>query len=112
MVVGEGRKFVSGLIVPAEEGVQNWCKNNGVAWTSMKDLVKNQALRKAFQEVVDKVNEELGQVEKLKKFFLIPDEWEPQKADGSPPELTPTMKLKRQVVLKKYFREVEQIYKI
>ena len=50
--------------------------------------------------------------EQIKKFALLPEQWEPMKADGSEAELTPTMKLKRRVILKKFEKEIEEMYQV
>ncbi len=110
MVVGENRKFVSALIVPAEEALQDWCKNNGVAWTCCADAIKDEKVHAQFQNVVNQFNPEFSHIEQIKKFTLIDASWEPVKADGSKAELTPTMKLKRRVILEKYGSHIDEMY--
>ena len=58
MVVGEKQKFVSALIVPAQEALQNWCQNNGVDWTSMGEAIKNPKVIAQYQKSVDGFNPE------------------------------------------------------
>lgn len=112
MVVGEKKKFVSALIVPAEEALQDWCKNNGVAWTSMAEVIQNPKVIAAFQKAVDEANPHFSKTEKIKKFTLVPGPWEPVKADGSDAELTPTLKLKRRVIIEKYNSMIDNIYNV
>jgi long-chain acyl-CoA synthetase len=52
----------------------------------------------------------LGQFEQLKKFTLIPEVWEPVRSDGTEAELTPSLKLKRRVIMEKYRKAVEGMY--
>ena len=59
----------------------------------------------AVQEGVNRANEQLARVEQIKKFKILPTEWEP---GGD--ELTPTMKLKRKPIAEKYSAEIEQLY--
>jgi len=59
----------------------------------------------AVQKEVDDANEEMARVEQIKKWKLLPVEWEP---GGE--ELTPTMKLKRKPIAQKYAGEIEQLY--
>lgn len=110
MVVGDDKKFVSALIVPAQETLKEWCKQNGVQWTSFNEVVKNPKVVQAYQEIVDKYNPEFNHIEQIKKFALIPHAWEPTKQDNTDAELTPTMKLKRRVIQHKYEREIADIY--
>ncbi|MEM6964608.1 MAG: long-chain fatty acid--CoA ligase, partial [Bacteroidota bacterium] len=110
MVVGEKKKFVSALIVPAEEALQDWCKNNGVQWTSKGEVLKNPKVVAKYQACVDGFNPEFSHIEQIKKFELLDAMWEPVKEDGSKAELTPTMKLKRRVILEKHQDAIDRIY--
>jgi len=110
MVVGEKQKFVSALIVPAPEALQNWCKNNGVKWTSMEDAIKDPNVIAQYQKSIDGFNPEFSHIEQIKKFALLNTTWDAVKEDGSKAELTPTMKLKRRVILEKYQGEIDGIY--
>jgi long-chain acyl-CoA synthetase len=110
MVVGEKQKFVSALIVPAEEALKDWCEQHDIKWSGCNDAIKNEKVQAQFQEVVNKFNPEFSHIEQIKKFKLIHDTWEPVKADGSPGELTPTLKLKRRVILEKYATDIDDLY--
>ncbi len=110
MVVGEKKKFVSALIVPAEEALKDWCAQNGVEWSNCANAIKNEKVLAQYQEVINKYNPEFSHVEQVKKFKLIDAVWEPTKVDGSKAELTPTMKLKRRVILEKYHNDIEELY--
>ncbi|MFK8008827.1 MAG: long-chain fatty acid--CoA ligase [Saprospiraceae bacterium] len=110
MVVGEKQKFVSALIVPAPEALQNWCENNGVKWTSMEDAIKNPNVLAQYQKCIDGFNPEFSHIEQIKKFALLNTTWDAVKEDGSKAELTPTMKLKRRVILEKYQSAIDGIY--
>jgi long-chain acyl-CoA synthetase len=110
MVVGENRKFVSALLVPSAEGLREWCEKHDIAWTGLPEITRHPKVLERYQMLLDRVNAFFGQVEQIKKFALLPDSWEMVKADGSEAELTPTMKLKRRVIMKKFEREIEQMY--
>lgn len=110
MVVGDKRKFVSALIVPAEEALRNWCKHNDLPWKSLDDAIKEPKVIARYQRVVDKYNPLFSHIEQVKKFVLLNACWASSKSDGSPSELTPTMKLKRRVILEKYAAEIEELY--
>jgi long-chain acyl-CoA synthetase len=111
MVVGDKRKFVSAIIVPAIEPLKEWCKENGVPWTTISDAIKDEKVLQRFQECCDNFNPEFSHIEQIKKFTLTDKVWEPVKDDGTQAELTPTMKLKRRVILEKHQDEIEKIYK-
>ena len=112
MVVGEKRKFVSALIVPAEEALKDWCENNDIEWTSKGEVINNPKVIAHFQSVIDEFNPLFSKIEQIKKFVLLDTTWDPMKEDGSDAELTPTMKLKRRVIRKKYANEIEEIYNV
>jgi long-chain acyl-CoA synthetase len=110
MVVGDNQKFVSALIVPAEAALKDWCGECGVAWNSLSQAIKDPKVIEQYQKVVDKYNPEFSHIEQIKRFVLLDKTWEPTKKDGTAAELTPTMKLKRRVILDKYVVEIEGMY--
>jgi len=110
MIVGENLKFVSAILVPSESGLKDWCHKHGVAWTNVADMIRQPEVVHRYQMLVDRVNPLFGHAEQVKKFLLTPDVWEAAKKDGSEAELTPTMKLKRRVILKRYHGEIEVMY--
>ncbi len=110
MVVGENLKFVSALLIPSADGLRNWCAKNNIPWTSVAEAIKNPKVIQRYQMLVDRVNPNFGHAEQVKKFALLPNIWEPVKADGSDGELTPTLKLKRRVIMKKFEAEISAMY--
>ncbi|MFT5164802.1 MAG: long-chain acyl-CoA synthetase [Saprospiraceae bacterium] len=110
MVVGEKQKFVSALIVPAVEALKDWCEENDVDWSGCEAAIKNVKVLAHYQQVINQFNPEFSHVEQIKKFKLLNTNWEAVKTDGSVAELTPTMKLKRRVILEKYENEINQMY--
>ena len=110
MVVGESKKFVSALIVPAEEALKDWCDNNGVNWSGVADAIQNDKVLAHYQTIINETNPEFSKIEQIKKFMLVDGTWDAMKADGSEAELTPTMKLKRRVIRKKYQPLIYNIY--
>ncbi len=110
MVVGEKQKFVSALIVPAEEALKNWCEHKGVEWTTLPEMITHKKVISKYQKIVDRLNPEFSHIEQIKKFKLVPDPWLPVHEDQSEGELTPTLKLKRRVIRKKFEKEIAEIY--
>ncbi len=104
-LVGDKHKFACVLISPNFAALEGWAKGQGIATEDRKALVKNARVVKAYQEIVDKVNLDLANFESMKRVSIVPDEWSVE--DGT---LTPSMKLKRRVVEKKYAREIGEFY--
>ena len=105
MVIGENEKFASALIVPDMNRLKAWAKKHKVNYQTPADLVANDEVKKRVMYEVNAINETLAQHEQLKRIHLVPDEW--STATG---ELSQTMKLKRRVILKKYAKEIKEIY--
>ncbi|GAB4342522.1 MAG: long-chain fatty acid--CoA ligase [Flammeovirgaceae bacterium] len=104
-IIGDGRKFPSALIVPNFEALQDWCVHNGITYSNVKDVLKNKIVQNKYQKEIDMHNMNFGQWEKVKKFTLLPQTWT---IEGG--ELTPTMKLKRRIIVEKYKNEIEAMY--
>ena len=106
VVLGDGRKFVSALIVPNFEKVTAWADENGVDLPEDRAAVcRDDRLRERIQTEVDRVNEEFESYEKIKQFRLVEEEF--TEANDL---LTPTMKKKRRNILDRFADEVELIY--
>jgi long-chain acyl-CoA synthetase len=104
-VVGDKRKFPSVLIVPNFPVLEEWAASHDISFSARKELVRLPQVRALYQGVVDEVNSNLAQFEKLKKFLLLPEEL--SIADGT---LTPSMKLRRRHLEQKYHRQIETMY--
>tara|TARA_Y100000782_G_scaffold31337_1_gene34675 strand:+ start:8784 stop:10556 length:1773 start_codon:yes stop_codon:yes gene_type:complete len=105
MVVGEGKKFPSVLIVPQWDNIHHWCQLHDIEFTSIQDMVNNQRLFDRVWKEVDELTKDLGKWERPKKLILVQHEWSVETG-----ELTPTLKLKRKVILKKYHDAIESLY--
>ena len=105
MAVGENRNFVSALIVPNFLNLNEWATKHNLAGKTPAELVKNAEVQKLFRDAIDDKNKNFGQWETVKKFELMQNEWS---IEGG--ELTPTLKVKRKVVLEKYKEVIEKIY--
>ncbi|MBX5438789.1 MAG: long-chain fatty acid--CoA ligase, partial [Thermoflavifilum sp.] len=105
MVVGEGRKFVSALIVPSFAHLKDWCARNNIPFKDQQSVIQHPQVKALYQSILDKYNPQFNHVEQIKKFALLPHEWT---IDGG--ELTPTLKLKRKVIEAKYRDIIEKLY--
>ena len=105
-VVGDGKQYISALIVPSYENLEDWAKKNGVAFASRKDLIQNPVVNAFYKKIIDERQKDLGQVEQIKKFTLLEHEFSQETG-----EITPTMKIKRKVVKDKYKDLIDAMYR-
>jgi len=105
MLVAEGRQFVSALIVPNFEFLQDFMKKNSIPFTNWEEVVKNEKIIDLYKEKIKELQIHLADYEKVKKFTLMPAEF-----DINTGEITATLKVKRNVVLKKYADIIEKMY--
>jgi long-chain acyl-CoA synthetase len=104
--IGNGRPFNTALIVLDPDFAPVWASQNGLEDKSIEELADEEKTREAIQAAVDQANAKMARVEQIKKFVILPNQWEP---GGD--ELTPTMKLKRKPIDEKYTEEIEALYK-
>src|SRR3954454_11256238 len=105
IAIGDQRSYNVALLTLDPDAVPAIKKQHGIDDDSLESLVENEDVVEAVQKEVDTANEQLARVEQLKKFKLLPTDWEP---GGD--ELTPTMKLKRKPIAEKYSEEIEALY--
>jgi long-chain acyl-CoA synthetase len=105
MVVGENRNYVTALIVPNMLTLSEWCLKNGVNAKTAEQMSQSPEVQKLFKDAIDEKNKNFGQWETVKRFHIMTNEWS---IDGG--ELTPTMKVKRKIVLEKYKDIIEKLY--
>ena len=105
MIVGAEQKFVGALIVPSLPNLKEWMAHKGINFNTIEDAVHNPKVLDLYRELIDSFNTFFNHVEQVKKFELIPHEWTIETG-----ELTPTLKLKRKVIMEKYKGAYERIY--
>ncbi|WP_245994288.1 AMP-dependent synthetase/ligase [Desulfosoma caldarium] len=105
-VVGEGRKCVTALVVPSFENLKGFLAEQGLQGLSREELVKHPAMIGFFRQKIDDLTQSLAPHEKIVRFALIPKEFSLE--DG---EMTPTLKLKRKIILKRYAPVIEEMYR-
>jgi long-subunit acyl-CoA synthetase (AMP-forming) len=105
IAIGDGRPYNVALITLDPDVAPAFAQQNGIEDTSFENLASQEAVLAAVQQGVDAANESLARVEQIKKFKLLPLDWEP---GGD--ELTPTMKLKRKPIAEKYKAEIDELY--
>jgi long-chain acyl-CoA synthetase len=108
MVIGENQKFPSALIVPGFAFIKEWAKKKNLNFDNLsnEEIAQNEAVVRRIKEEVAEFNTLYGNWEQIKKIELLPKELS---IEGN--ELTPTLKLKRKIIMEKYKDTVDKIYK-
>jgi len=104
-VLGDRRKFPAVLIAPQFAALEAWARGNGIAFSDRRELIARRQVKDLYEGIVHELNQGLAKFEQLKKVLLVPDEF--TIATG---EITPSMKLKRKVVEKKYSAQIDALY--
>ncbi len=105
IVVGDGEKFPSALIVPNFVELKKYCEFKNIVYSSDQEMIKDKNVLDKFQREMDELNEYFAQYERVKKFVLIDKPWT---IEGG--ELTAKLSLKRKVIVNKYKDVIESFY--
>ncbi len=105
LVIGDARPHCSAIIVPDFQRLGSYAQENNIHYTSYKDLIEHPNIRTFYQDVITKETESFAHHEQPKKVIIGDCEWTWETG-----ELTPTQKVKRSVIQKKFRDEIEQIY--
>ncbi|HKB81000.1 MAG TPA: long-chain fatty acid--CoA ligase, partial [Thermoanaerobaculia bacterium] len=97
VLIGDRRKYLAALIVPNFEKLERDAAAMGIRFESREQLVKNERVREIFQREIDRFNRNLDRQEKVRRFALLPRDFMIE-AD----EITPSLKVKRRVIDRKY----------
>lgn len=106
IVIGEGKKYITALVQIDYENVSNWALKEGIPFTTYKSLARNEKVRGMIEGEIAKVNKNLSRVESIKKFAILEKE-----LDRDDDELTATMKVRREMIEKKYKDIIGKLYK-
>lgn len=104
-VIGDNRKYVSAIIIPAFEALKEYARRHQISFRSVEDLVNNSEIRKFFAERIERLQRGLAGFEKIKRFTLLPREFTIENG-----ELTNTLKLRRPVINNHYAQVIEAMY--
>ena len=104
-LVGDRHKFASALISPNFAALESWSAEQGITSPTRRDLVANPRVVALYQDIVDQLNATLANFETIKRFQIVPEEWS---LDSG--ELTPTLKLRRRVILDRYAPNIAAFY--
>lgn len=105
MMIGDGRQYMTMVISLDVEEAPGWAERHGLTFTDLASFSQSPEVREEVQRALDQANQEVARVEQVKKFVIVPDAWTPESG-----EITPSLKLKRRVVLEKYESAIEAMY--
>ena len=104
-LVGDKHKFACVLISPNFEALQKWAAGQGVSTQDHAALVADKKVVAEYERIMNEVNGSLAHYETMKRLCVVPDEWTVEQG-----ELTPSMKLKRRIIEKKYEQQIGAFY--
>ena len=105
IVVGENRKFAGALIVPDFDFLKSWCNVKEIEYSTNLEMIGLPRIRKRFQTEINHYNKLFGDTEKIKSWDLLGEEWTFETG-----EITPTLKLKRNAIAKKYADKISTLF--
>lgn len=105
MIVAEDKPFVTALIIPNFEALKEQLTKMNIPFTNWQEIVNSEKIKEFYRDKLDEIQKGLAGFEKVKKFVLMPAEFEINTG-----EITPTLKVKRNVVLQKYAELIDKMY--
>ncbi len=106
VVIGDKRPYLTVIIMVDQENVEKYAQDNDVPFSNYASLTKAPEVQALIQAEIERVNKKFARVEQIKKFFLLDTQ-----LSAEDEELTPTMKLKRKLVEKKYAAQIDAMYR-
>ena len=106
VVIGDRRKYVTAIIVPAYDALQEYADKKHIAYSNMTELVRNADIHHLIGERIERMQQGLPAFERIKRFTLLPEPLTMERG-----ELTNTLKVKRPVINARYAREIEEMYR-
>ncbi|MGM9804160.1 MAG: AMP-dependent synthetase/ligase [Muribaculaceae bacterium] len=104
-VIGDQRKFVTALIVPVYAEVEAFAHKNKIGYNDMTDLLQNQAIIDLFMNSINELQQHMASYEQIKRITLLPTPFTMESG-----ELTNTLKVRRNVVIKNYKKQIDAMY--
>jgi long-chain acyl-CoA synthetase len=105
MVVGDGRRYLTALIVPAFPRLEALASRKRILFMNRGELLEHPKIRALYHDIVEDVNKDLSRFETLKRFTLLVEPFTQEAG-----ELTPTKRLRRQIIERHYRREISEMY--
>ena len=104
-VIGDGKKYLTALVVPDFEALEAWAKRRELTCSDRKELLAHESIRILFKKEIDYHQRNFSRAEQIKKYILMEEPWTQENG-----ELTPSMKVKRRVINERYAKLIETMY--
>ncbi|MDE7410793.1 MAG: long-chain fatty acid--CoA ligase [Paramuribaculum sp.] len=104
-VIGDKRKYVTAIIIPAFEALKEYARKKHIKYKSIEDLIKNADIKAMLQQRIDKLQAKFAGYEQIKKFTLLPQAFSMESG-----ELTNTLKIRRPIITNRYAKVIESMY--
>ncbi|NOY87272.1 MAG: long-chain fatty acid--CoA ligase [Deltaproteobacteria bacterium] len=104
-VFGDRRQYISALIVPDWDRMENYAREHKIKFSSRRELCDNSEIKELLQGRIDSAQVDLSRVEQVKRFKIMEREFSQDKG-----EVTPTMKLRRKVITSRFWKDLESLY--
>nr|WP_255705572.1 long-chain fatty acid--CoA ligase [Xenorhabdus sp. PB61.4] len=105
-VIADARQFVSALIVPSYEALEDYAKSINLHYQSRLELLRNHQVIGLFEQRLKELQKNIAKFHQVKRFTLLPEAFSMEKG-----ELTPTLKLRRKIISQRYQSEIESMYR-
>jgi len=105
MIIGDEKPYVTAFVVPNFEALKDYANLLEIKYLNMEELISNSKIKEFYDKKVAKLQGELAGFEKIKKFKLLPKEFTMEKG-----ELTPTLKIRRKIIIKKFQHFIHDLY--
>ena len=105
MVIGDGRKYLTALIVPAFNSLESLASRKRILFVNRPELLEHPKIRALYHDIVEEINKDLSRFETVKRFALLPEPFTQESG-----ELTPKNRLRRQIIERHYRREIGDMY--
>jgi long-chain acyl-CoA synthetase len=105
MVIGENERYCSALVCPNIDHLKSWAGRHEIQHKSVQELINKEEVNKKYSEEIEALNFDVEYTMHIKKFIIVPDSWGPDTG-----ELSPTLKLKREFIMKKYQAQIDYLY--
>ncbi len=106
IVLGDSQKFAGALIVPDFEHLKSWARQQKIAYEDLTGLTQNKEVFKHYRKIVDNVNKQIADYERIAKFHILDHAWTIDSGD-----LTPSLKVRRNHISVKYKEVIEPLFK-
>lgn len=106
ILIGDAREFCTALLVPDKEAIEAWAKAQGLQFSTWEGLVRSQELYRAVNQDLNRLQKDLSKYERVRRFRLLPTPFTVENG-----MMTPTLKVKRKVVLNEYASLIDEMYK-